>query len=80
MVDDMVDMINKYRQLLDQLDIEFPEDFVLQDVLDAKEKTAPTPPEPPAASGEVTGPSAETDRGKKSPAPEEQSEPPAAQP
>ena len=76
-VDDLVDVIDEYRKLLDQLDIEFPEHFVLQDVIDAKNKSpyAPTKPQQQSTPGDVSGPSAETDRTKK-PAPKEEGEPP----
>ncbi|HEX4144887.1 MAG TPA: hypothetical protein VHY91_15390 [Pirellulales bacterium] len=71
-VDELVDVIDEYRKLLDQLDIEFPQDFVLQDILDAKNHPYPTPTKPEAESPmrDVTGPSAESDRGTKKPAPE----------
>jgi hypothetical protein len=37
--DDLVEMIDRYRKVLDQLDEKFPQPFVLQDVLD---KAGPT--------------------------------------
>jgi len=37
--DDLVEMIDRYRKVLDQLDEKFPQPFILQDVLD---KAGPT--------------------------------------
>ena len=37
--DDLVEMIDRYRKVLDQLDEKFPQPFILQDVLD---KSTPT--------------------------------------
>ena len=37
--DDLVEMIDRYRKVLDQLDEKFPQPFILQDVLD---KVTPT--------------------------------------
>ncbi len=81
-IDELVDVIDQYRKLLDQLDIDFPETFVLQDVLD-KKNASPYPStksQPPSSTGDVTGPAAESDRGTKKPAPPTEGEPPAAKP
>ena len=78
-VEELVDVINQYRKILDQLDIEFPENFILQDVLDAKENPNAVATQPEPQNSDVTGPSAESDRGKKKPTPKAE-EPPAPQP
>jgi hypothetical protein len=76
-VDELVDMITEYGKLLDQLDLEMPEPFILQDVLDKKNSSPSTPakPESQAPSGEVTGPAAESEQGTKKPAPKAEGEP-----
>ncbi len=38
-VDELMDVVDEYHKVLDQLDIDFPEDFVLQDVVNEKAKT-----------------------------------------
>jgi hypothetical protein len=83
-VDDLAEVITDYDKLLDQLDIvQDPETFILRDVVEAK-NNGPygSKPKPQAESPvrDVTGPSAESDRGTKKPAPETESETPPPQP
>jgi len=81
-VDELMDVINEYQELLKHLDLEMPEKFVLQDVLDAKSRPPFGAPPKSETEGprDVTGPSAESDRGTKKPASPKEGEPPAAQP
>ncbi|HTU24570.1 MAG TPA: hypothetical protein VMF30_04185 [Pirellulales bacterium] len=79
-VDELVDVIKEYTAILDQHDIEFPEPFVLQDVIDEKNKSPyPLTPktEKQTSPADVTGPSAEADRGIKKSDAQPETEPPA---
>ena len=78
-VDELADSIIQYEKILSQLDLKLPEDFVLQDVLDEKNKS-PNAAKPPAQTpgNDVTGPEAET--GGKKPAPKPEGESPARTP
>ncbi len=51
-VDDLNEEIDRYRKLLEQLDLKFPEDFVLQDILKSNTQVAPQPDSQPK---DVTG-------------------------
>ena len=79
MIDELADVITEYSKLLEQLDIvPDPEDFILQDVIEAKNKgpfAAQPKPAAESPAGDVTGPAAESDRGTKKPAPEKESDP-----
>ncbi len=47
-----MDVIKRYRRILSQLDERFPEKFILQDIIDAHERTPGAPPkEEPKGSG-----------------------------
>ena len=52
--DELMDVIKRYRRILGQLDEKFPQPFILQDVIDAHERTPAAPPkkEEPKGSGE----------------------------
>jgi hypothetical protein len=83
-IDELADVITEYSKLLYQLDIEeLPKDFVLRDVIEAKNnpnRAASSEPPTQTPGIDVTGPSAESDRGTKKPAPETEVEPPAPKP
>ncbi len=50
--DELMDVIKRYRRILSQLDERFPQKFILQDVIDACERTAAAPAkEPPKGPG-----------------------------
>jgi hypothetical protein len=52
--DDLMDVIKRYRRILNQLDEPFPQPFILQDVIDQNQKrnpSAPPPKEPPKKGG-----------------------------
>ncbi len=67
-----------YRKVLDDLDIKFPEDFILKDVVAEKAHSpSGSPPPPDSGPTDVTGPSAETGRGSGSRNAEKAEEPPA---
>ncbi len=51
--EDLMDVIKRYRSILNQIDEPFPENFILQDIIDAHEKqTAAPPKEEPKKDGE----------------------------
>jgi hypothetical protein len=82
-IDELIDIILEYQTVLGHHDLKLPENFVLQDVIDEKNKS-PYPVTTPGAQtpgGDVTGPQAEADRGVKKPAAEgtEETPPPAPQ-
>ena len=55
--DELMEVIKHYRRILSQLDERFPEKFILQDVIDLHERTAPAPAkEEPKGSGEKKPP------------------------
>ena len=51
-VDDLNEEIDRYRKLLEQLDLKFPEDFVLKEILKSNPQLAP---QPETQSKDVTG-------------------------
>ena len=51
-VEDLNEIIDRYRTLLEQLAEEFPKDFILKDVLTAKEQA---PPKSASETQDVTG-------------------------
>ena len=56
MADDLREVINRYKRVLDQLDEEFPRDFKLQILVQEKEKEVGPPAGPEGPAG---GPGAE---------------------
>jgi hypothetical protein len=54
LVDDLADMINRYRKILGNVDEALPEKFILQDVLDFKNSGNYQPPKPTEQSDDPT--------------------------